>query len=515
MKRNKPKTTRSLLAALALCAGLLGRAEDQPQPIDGVLTFDVPEGAVVRYAEPLGADIRQLVKLGAGTLVVTNDANGAFLGTVEVRAGVLEAQSALTTTLNVLGSRAENTITVSAGAQLVARIPIQGQFTKRFPNNLVLAGNGPDGRGALLFVRSGGSSWNNDHLFSNVTLAGDAGVNMMWGGRMGFDGRLDFNSHTLTYRSYASETSDSLIFSGSQTVFRNGHLKVVNGGGVTWQGTKTFEGGPDCTVTIGQGGKLDLWGAAFAGDLWTFVFEEGTFLRMGAGTKASENILPMPIRLDGNVTVGNYRSTANMRTTLSGTLSGAGRLTMAATSKNAALWLTGTANDGWSGGLSANAGTVWATVPGSLGTGPLRAAGGTLNLPAGPGGWDLPALHAALARWDGEGAVNVYTAEGETLTDDLAFTAAIPYRHGGPGTLVFAARVTADGQSKLVNGAGTMRVADCGETRYLSSLDATGGTLELLNAGHLFIATRNEAGEIVKTNTVITVGGTNADAPRA
>lgn len=513
MKRNKPKTTRSLLAALALSAGLLGRAEEQPQPIDGVLTFDVPEGAVVRYAEPLGADIRQLVKLGAGTLVVTNDANGAFLGTVEVRAGILEAQSALTTTLNVLGSRAENTITVSEGAQLLARVPAgKNQYAQRFPNNLVLAGNGPDGRGALLFVRSGGD-WNVDHLFSNVTLAGDAGVNMMPGGRMGFNGLLDFNGHTLTYRSYASGTSDSLIFSGSQTVFRNGHLKVVNGGGVTWQDTKTFEGGPDCTVTIGQGGKLDLWGAAFAGDLWTFVFEEGTFLRMGAGTKAGENILPMPIRLDGNVAVENYRQTTNLRATLSGTLAGAGRLTMATTSKNAALWLTGTANDGWSGGLSANAGTVWATVPGSLGTGPLRAAGGTLNLPAGPGGWDFPALHAALARWDGEGAVNVYTAEGETLTDDLAFTAAIPYRHGGPGILVFAARVTADGQSKLVNGAGTMRVADCGETRYLSSLGATGGTLELLNAGRLFIATRNEAGEIVKTNTVITVGGTNADAP--
>lgn len=149
MKSSKPKTTRSLLAALALCAGLLGRAEDQPQPIDGVLTFDVPEGAVVRYAEPLGADIRQLVKLGAGTLVVTNDANGAFLGTVEVRAGVLEAQSARTTTLNVLGSRAENTITVSEGAQLLARVPAgNNQFAQRFPNNLVLAGNGPDGRGA-------------------------------------------------------------------------------------------------------------------------------------------------------------------------------------------------------------------------------------------------------------------------------------------------------------------------------------------------------------------------------
>lgn len=513
MKSNKPKTTRSLLAALALCAGLLGRAEDQPQPIDGVLTFDVPEGAVVRYAEPLGADIRQLVKLGAGTLVVTNDANGAFLGTVEVRAGILEAQSALTTTLNVLGSRAENTITVSAGAQLLARVPAgKNQFAQRFPNNLVLAGNGPDGRGALLFVRSGGD-WNVDHLFSNVALAGDAGVNMMGGGRMGFSGRLDFNGHTLTYCSYATDTSKSLIFSGKPTVFRNGHLEIANGASVTWQDMKTFEGGPDCTVTIGQGGKLDLWGAAFAGDFWTFVFEEGTFLRLGAGTKASENILPMPIRLDGNVAVENYTQYENVRATLSGTLVGAGRLTMATTSKNAALWLTGTANDDWSGGLSANAGTVWATVPGSLGTGPLRAAGGTLNLLVNPNDWDAHSLHTVLARWDGGGTVNVYTDEGVTFTDDFAFTAAIPYRHDGPGTLVFAARVTADGQSELVNGAGTMRVADCGETRYLSSLGATGGTLELLNAGRLFIATRNEAGEIVKTNTVITVGGTNADAP--
>lgn len=512
MKSSKPKTTRSLMAALALCTGVLGAAGDQPQLEDGVLTFDVPEGTIVRYAEPLGADIAQLVKLGAGTLVVTNDANGAFLGTVEIREGILEAQSSLMTTLNVLGSRAENTITVSEGAQLIARVPIKGQFTKRFPNNLVLAGNGPDGRGALLFVRSGGD-WNNDHLFSNVTLTGDAGVNMTGGGRMGFDGLLNFNGHTLTYRSYASGTSENLIFSGSKTFLRNGHLKIANGGSVTWQGTKTFEGGPDYTVIIGPGSKFDLWGAAFAGDFWTLVFEEGSFLRLGAGTKASENIIPMPIRLDGNASVGNYMSTADMRTTLSGTLSGTGRLTMAATSENAALWLTGTENDGWSGGLTASAGTVWATVPGSLGTGPLRASGGTLNLPVGPGGWDLPALHAALARWDGAGAVNVYTAEGETVTDDLAFTEAIPYRHGGPGTLVFAAPVTADGQSKLVNGAGTMRVADCGETRYLSALGVPGGTLELLNAGCLFIATRNEAGEIVKTNTVITVGGTNADAP--
>lgn len=513
MKNCKPKTTRSLMAALALCTGVLGAAGDQPQPEDGVLTFDVPEGAVVRYAEPLGADIKQLVKLGTGTLVVTNDANGAFLGTVEVREGVLEAQSSLTTTLNVFGSRAENTITVSEGAQLIARVPINSnQFAKRFPNNLVLAGNGPDGRGALLFVRSGGA-WNNDHLFSNVTLTGDAGVNMTGGGRMGFDGLLDFADHTLTYRSFAPGTSDNLIFSGSKTIFRNGHLKIANGGSVTWQGTKTFEGGPDYTVIIGPGSKFDLWSAAFAGDFWTLVFEEGSFLRMGAGTKEDENLLPMPIRLDGNVSVESYWTTTNMRTTLSGTLSGTGHLTMAATSENAALWLTGAKNDGWSGGLSANAGTVWATVPGSLGTGPLRASGGTLNLPAGPGGWDLASLHAALARWDGAGAVNVYTAEGETVTDDLAFTEAIPYRHGGPGTLVFAAPVSTDGQSKLINNAGTLRVVACGEMRPLSALDARGGTLELLNAGCLFGGTRNEAGEIVKTNVTFTVGGTNADAP--
>ena len=512
MNMNADKKTRTgrLLAVCALAAGALLAADaggGAPQPADGVLTFDVPQGAVVRHADALGADLATLVKRGAGTLVVTNDANSAFGGTVEVREGVLEAQSARTAPLNVLGGAAANVITVSKGAQLLARVPgNKNQFSERFPNDLVLAGDGPDGRGALRFDCTEGYI-NVDHLFSNVTLTDDASVNAYGGGgtRMGFDGLLDFGGHTLTYRGDA-EARSTLIFSGSKTTFRNGHLKVANGGIVIWQGTKTFEGGPGCTVTVSPKGCFDLWGAAFAGDPWSLVFEAGAALRMGAGTQAGENVLPMPVRLEGDVSVLTYTDAANLRATLSGTLSGAGRLTMAPAAKNAALWLTHASPD-WSGGLAAQAGTVWATVPGALGTGGLRAAGGTVNLLAGPGGWTAADLHAALARWDGAGSVNVYTPDGETFTDALDFTEPLTVRHGGPGTLVFAAKVTPDGASGLANADGTLRVASCGAMRHLSSLAVPGGTMELLDAGGLFAGTRNAVGDVVKTNVTFTVGG--------
>ena len=159
---------------------------------DNVLTLDAPAGRTVAYYTQLASPITKVVKIGAGTAIVSNDNNSAWVGTVDIKEGILEAQSAVggtTATIPVFGRNAANTITVFKGAQLHARVPGgKYQNDQRFQNDLVLAGEGPDGYGALRLTRYAvsGSHASFDRLFTNVTLTDDATVYN--GNRMGFTG---------------------------------------------------------------------------------------------------------------------------------------------------------------------------------------------------------------------------------------------------------------------------------------------------------------------------------------
>ena len=90
---------------------------------DGVLTFDVPAGQTLAYYTQLSSAITKIVKIGAGTAIVSNDNNTAFSGTVEIREGILEAQTAAGGQINTFGGKKANTITVSNGAQLRVLAP--------------------------------------------------------------------------------------------------------------------------------------------------------------------------------------------------------------------------------------------------------------------------------------------------------------------------------------------------------------------------------------------------------
>lgn len=114
-----------------------------------IRTYDVSEGETLTVTEAIPAGI-DVLKTGAGRLVVSNDSNTAFNGTVTVEAGILEAQSSLQGVLNVFGTTSANVITVKNGAQFLVRAPgPKNQNDRRFNNNFVLEGHGPDNLGAL------------------------------------------------------------------------------------------------------------------------------------------------------------------------------------------------------------------------------------------------------------------------------------------------------------------------------------------------------------------------------
>ncbi|MBQ6341167.1 MAG: hypothetical protein IJI36_18680, partial [Kiritimatiellae bacterium] len=476
---------------------------------DGTLILDVPEGQKLAYYTQLASPITKVVKLGAGTAVVSNDNNSAWVGTVDVKEGILEAQSAVgntTASIPVFGRNAANTITVFKGAQLHARVPGgKGQTDNRFENNLVLAGDGPDGFGALRMTRVINGYNSIDKLFMNVTLTDDASVYN--GNRMGFSsGTADLGGHVLSHRARPSGSAEFML--NGETV-KNGHVVAKNNANLITQGTLSLQGTEDNTLTIEDGSTFSMWNTTINRWDWTLVQKNGSQLRAGAGTTADRNRILGPIVLEsGTVTVTNYSpNNTAIRMNLAGPISGAGK--MVHNGSGHAYLMNGT--NTWKGGLQAKWGTVWGTTTGSIPHGQIRASGsGTVNFVAKD--WDHAALHNVLTNWDGSGAVNVYTASGENVTDSTAFEHATYYRHGGPGTLTFTADTTPDGATKLYNGEGEMVVAG-NKTRRLTRLNVTGGTMTLENAGYIWCGTWDMANDAPKANATWTVGGTNTNAP--
>ena len=396
---------------------------------DGTLILDVPQGQTLAYYTQLASPITKIVKLGAGTAIVSNDNNSAWVGTVDMKEGILEAQSGVTgtATIPVFGRNAANTITVFKGAQLLARIRSgNSQTDQRFQNNLVIAGDGPDGYGAVRLVRTGGST-HLDRLFTNVTLSDDASV--LGSHRLGFaSGTVNLNGHTLTHRPIATGSTEFMMYNSTM---KGGHVHAKNGSQTVAQGNSVkFQGTADDTLTIDSGANFSMWSVTFSQFDWTTILKGGSWLRAaGGGTSATVNRILGPVVLDGGtVIVTNYSPATVAALNLNGPVSGTGKMFQNGIMNT---YLRSTSNV-WKGGLEVKNGTVWAQETGSLPpVGPLRASGsGAINFVAK--NWDLATLHNTLTNWDANGAVNVYTASGETFTDDVDFEYPAPYRHGGP-----------------------------------------------------------------------------------
>lgn len=470
--------------------------------VDNVLTLDVAAGQTVTYTAPLAATLAKVVKLGAGRAVVTNDANAAFTGVTEVRAGVLEIQSALTGIIPTLGSKKENTITVFDGAQLYVNVPAPpSQGNKRFNNQFVLAGYGPDGTGALRFYRSStpNNQYNCDSMFSEVLLAGDTLVSSP-NSRFGFGGgTVDCGGHVLDL--FPNTQAGFMVNGGT---WKNGHMRFSGYMNPVAQNANTFSGGSGNTFTLEPGVTFGLWGPPLTFD-WTLVAKGGSAISLGAGTSDTANSLAGPVSLtDGTVYLRTYSNTANMRQHLKGKISGAGSLQK---ESHHFVFLDHEAND-FTGGVKLNSsetGGLVAKYPGSVpAAAPVKLTCGVLAYdPANWQGSDVKAL-AERAAYNGNatagGFIAPYLAANAEHTLAQNFDSAVQIGSFNAGTFTYTGRLADN--SVLRNNGGTFNVSGDNDGVVLGGLHLGQGTTVFSGTGYLNW-----------TNNYCTIGQTNNAAP--
>lgn len=497
-----------LIGTSLLLAGMIHVSLASTTLTDGVLVFDVGEGETQTYTTQLGADITAIIKKGLGRQIVSNDLNSAFSGTVTIKEGILEAQVGTLSGHKVFGTKLSNTITVEKGGQLQVRVPgPAGQGDRQFPNALVLAGNGPDGTGALRCFRYTGNpaskTGNNDALFKDVALADNATVYCDC--RFGFVDNVRLNGHDLVLH----KNGGSFMFYGATWDAGNGgRIIMANGIAACAQGTNKFTGEGELVLPENQNSDFQQWSPALTFD-WTLRLGNGSKVRVGAGETDSVNNIRGPIVLEGGTSVfSSYSSNAKLRQHLSGVISGSGKLQKQG---NTSLFIDGAENT-WSGGLKVSTadGTnpIYFKYPGGL---PGRKTSGAVTIDgnailaveAGDGNWTQADAAELAANATQSGWLGAYTPSGTvTWAGDWPANKSVNLRHLGAGTLVLREGVLGNSANKgqFYQNEGTTTLAG-GFDAVTSAFTLKGGTFNLTDDSHLWV-----------TNADTVVGGSNDTA---
>jgi len=170
-----------------------------PDPSDAtVLVADVAEGDTETYADKIARSYTKFVKTGKGTLILTAASSESsatdFMGSVEVREGILQLDNFYA--IRACSYNSDTTkypISVASNAQIRITFNSAGQ-TANALYNVGIAGDGPDGKGAIVF-NGGGSG---DSIIRVLHLTGDASIGGTGRFGVGYYGKLYLNGHTLT-----------------------------------------------------------------------------------------------------------------------------------------------------------------------------------------------------------------------------------------------------------------------------------------------------------------------------
>ena len=201
-----------------------------PDPSDAtVLVADVAEGDTETYADKISTSYTKFVKKGKGTLILTAASSESsatdFMGSVEVREGILQLNNFYA--IRACSYNKDTTkypISVASNAQIRITFNSAGQ-TANALYNVGIAGDGPDGKGAIVFNGGG----NGDSIIRVLHLTGDASIGGTGRFGVGYWGDLYLNGHTLT-----GMNTDYMMRSVSVVNGREGHF-VKLGGTVTLQ----------------------------------------------------------------------------------------------------------------------------------------------------------------------------------------------------------------------------------------------------------------------------------------
>lgn len=379
--------------------------------LDCAATIDVGTSSELTLTGTTAApSVDTLTKTGAGTLLL----NGAGTFALDATAGVVRVGHPTPFSTNPARVRSGATLRVDAGITL--------------DRALRIAGNGSDGRGALV----GGSG---TVLSGTTRFDADARIGVSGGGTMTISGSLAAGQDTggsTTGVTFDAGAGGVVSFSGTSsyggdTAIASGVLRIA--GQYTGLGTGTG------TVTVADGGQLQMMSGTLivvsevriAG---TGVNGEGAIY--GYGTHAE--------------IMGAVRLTADARIhvpwsselSIAGALrdaSGGPRLTKTGAG---GMKLTSNGNAGYTGGVNVAAGYIEGTMPSVLGSGPLEI---------GSGGQVRLATSASLA--------NSEIRLGSTgLSNDGGLRATGPDASiSSPIVLTGAARIQSDDGTLRLNGA--------------------------------------------------------------
>ena len=209
----------------------------------------------------VGNDVTNFVKLGVGTLSVTNDLS-AYTGDVTVREGIysFSTNAALGRLSNNAGS-----VYVEDGATLDYH-PTKaaaGWYTKR----IVFGGGGANGMGALSF--SGPSSNSRMCFGSNLVMRANALIrnntsnSYLYQTGGSYPVWIDMNGHTLAL-------SGSPIVFGCLNILNPGHIIVSNQTFYLNAGNNNFGGGPENTFTYRNSSGYFKFNQTSGKFPWTF-----------------------------------------------------------------------------------------------------------------------------------------------------------------------------------------------------------------------------------------------------
>jgi len=294
---------------------------------------------------------------GAGR-VVLNTANPALAGPVTVSNGVLEIANSLS-----LGSATKPDVTVTAGGSLAIGQAVNNAIA--LAKTVTLAGNGPDGLGALRFDYDA-QQYN---AFASVALANDAAVGGIGPSPLPYDGtrgRFDLRSGTLNLGGHTLSkvgSSSFILASSRATGLTPGASISVQGGVLGLESATDLSGSASNIAAVAAGATFDLNATTFPFN-WTLSLTNNAHLSVRSGA-TNQNIWAGPVTLSGGQAILDGQ-TSYAHHSIAGQISGPGGLIK---SFGGYTYLLNTAN-AFSGPVTVTNSLLHAYAPGSVPSAP-------------------------------------------------------------------------------------------------------------------------------------------------